>query len=199
MSLRTFQRPLTVAEGCIFMRVIWTLHDVAAARHVILAVGRTVQFVGVIAAVVLLVAFERRVNALAVRAVERTCGVIPSRRIMIPFHVKYRQRPAGRYTDRLCRLQFTWTDLPEGQALARHMKGRSDSHVVSSHVCRSSVKETSTHSPDCGFGCLDAQKPTFFCQQCENAVSVNVDDIAFFLEIIVSIRNIFGRFRKTLL
>lgn len=77
------------------MRVIWTLHDVAAARHVILAVGRTVQFVGVIAAVVLLVAFERRVNALAVRAVERTCGVIPSRRIMIPFHVKYRQRPAA--------------------------------------------------------------------------------------------------------
>lgn len=70
VSLRTFQRPLTIAEGCIFMRVIWTLHDIAAARHVILAVGRTIQFVGVIAAVVLLVAFERHVNALAVRAVK---------------------------------------------------------------------------------------------------------------------------------
>jgi len=42
--------------------------------------------------------------------------------------------------------------LPEGQALARHMKGRSDSHVVSSHVCRSSVRATSTHSPEFVFG-----------------------------------------------
>lgn len=79
VSLRTLQRPLTIAEGCIFMRVIWALHDVAAARHVVLAASRAVQFVGIIAAVVLLVAFERRVNALAVRTVERTCGVIPSR------------------------------------------------------------------------------------------------------------------------
>lgn len=90
MSLRALQRPLTIAEGCIFMRVIWTFHDVAAARHIILAVSRAVQFVGIIAAVVLLVAFKRRVDALAIRAVERTCGVIPSRRIIIPFHVKYR-------------------------------------------------------------------------------------------------------------
>jgi len=79
------------------MRVIWTLHDIAAAGHVILAVSRAVQFVGIIAAVILLVTLERRVNALAVRAVERTCGVIPSRRIIIPFHVKYEERPAGRY------------------------------------------------------------------------------------------------------
>lgn len=79
------------------MRVIWTLYDVAAARHVILAVSRTVQFVGIIATVVLFVAFECRVNALAIRAVERTCGVIPSRRIIVPFQVKYGEWPAGRY------------------------------------------------------------------------------------------------------
>lgn len=42
------------------------------------------------------------------------------------------------------------------------MKGRSDSHVVNSHVCRSSVKAASTHSPECGFGCLGAQKPILF-------------------------------------
>lgn len=68
--MRAFQRPFTIAEGCIFMRVIRALDDVAAARHIILAVSRTIQFVGIIAAVVLLVAFERSVNALAIRAVE---------------------------------------------------------------------------------------------------------------------------------
>lgn len=104
MSLRALQRPFAIAEGCIFMRIIWTLHDVAAACHVILAVTRTVQFVGIIAAVVLFVAFERRVNALAVRAVERTCGVIPSHRIIIPFQVKYEERRPLR--DRLHRSQF---------------------------------------------------------------------------------------------
>lgn len=72
MTLRAFQSPLAIAEGCIFMRVIRALHDVAAARHVILAVSRAVQLVGIIAAVVLLVALERRVDTLAVRAVERT-------------------------------------------------------------------------------------------------------------------------------
>lgn len=70
--MRTFQRPLAIAEGCVFMRIIRALHDVAAARHVILAVSRAVQLVGIIAAVILLVALERRVDALAVRAVERT-------------------------------------------------------------------------------------------------------------------------------
>lgn len=58
------------------MRVIRTLHDVTAARHVILTISRTIQLVGIIAAVVLLVAFERRIDALAVRAVERTCACI---------------------------------------------------------------------------------------------------------------------------
>lgn len=89
VSLRAFQCPLAIAEGCIFMRVIRTLHDVATARHIILAISRTVQFIGIIAAIVLLVAFERRVDALAVRAVERTCGciIVTGRRmrIIIPF------------------------------------------------------------------------------------------------------------------
>lgn len=58
-------------------------------------------------------------------------------------------------------LRYARNNLPAGQALARHMKGSNDSHVVSSHVCRSSVKATSTHSPDCGFGCFDAQKPEY--------------------------------------
>lgn len=58
------------------MRVIRALHDVAAARHVILTISRTIQLVGIIAAVVLLVALERRIDALAVRAVERTCACI---------------------------------------------------------------------------------------------------------------------------
>lgn len=107
VPLRTLQRPLTIAEGCIFMRVIWALHDVAAARHVVLAVSRAVQFVGIIAAVVLLVAFERRVNALAVRTVERTCGVIPSRWIIIPFHVKYEGTARWPLRDRLRCPQFT--------------------------------------------------------------------------------------------
>lgn len=74
MSLRAFQRPLAIAEGCIFMRIVWALHDVAAACHVILTIGWAVQFIGIIAAVVLLVALERRVDALAVRTVERTCA-----------------------------------------------------------------------------------------------------------------------------
>lgn len=163
MSLRALQRPLTIAEGCIFMRVIWAFYDIAAACHIILAVSRAVQFVGIIAAVVLLVTFKRRVDTLAIRAMERTCGVIPSRRIIIPFYVKYIENSLRRpLCDRLHRSsQFMWMDLPEGQASARHMKGRSDSHVVNSHVCWLSVKATSTHSPDSGFGCLDAQKPTF--------------------------------------
>lgn len=76
VSLRAFERPLAIAEGCIFMRIIRTLHDIAATRHVILAISRTVQLVGIIAAVVLFVALERRVDALAVRAMERTCGCI---------------------------------------------------------------------------------------------------------------------------
>lgn len=76
MSLRAFERPFAIAERCIFMRVIRTLHDVAAARHVILTISRTVQLVGIVAAVVLLVALERRVDALAVRAVERTCVIV---------------------------------------------------------------------------------------------------------------------------
>lgn len=76
MSLRAFERPLAIAEGCIFMRVIRALHDVAAARHIILTISRTVQLVGIIAAVVLLVALERRIDAFAVRAMERTCACI---------------------------------------------------------------------------------------------------------------------------
>lgn len=39
------------------------------------------------------------------------------------------------------------------------MKGKSDSHVVSSHDCWSPVIETSTHSPDSGLGCCSPQKP----------------------------------------
>lgn len=86
MSLRAFQRPFTIVERCIFMWVIWTLHDVAAAGHIVLTVSWAVQFVGIITTVVLLVAFERRVNTLAVWAVERTCEVIPSLWIIILFH-----------------------------------------------------------------------------------------------------------------
>lgn len=66
MPLRTFQRPLAVAERRVFVRIIRALHGAAAARHVILAVSRAVQLVRIITAVVLLVAFERRVNAIAV-------------------------------------------------------------------------------------------------------------------------------------
>lgn len=76
MSLRAFQSPLAVAQGCIFMREIRTLDNVATARHIIVAVGWTVHFVGLIAAIVLFVALERCVNAFAVRTVERTCGKI---------------------------------------------------------------------------------------------------------------------------
>lgn len=89
MSLRAFERPLAIAEGCIFMRVIRTLHDVAAARHIILTISRTVQLVGIVAAVVLLVAFERRVDALAVRAVERTCGCIIVTGLFVSFYEIY--------------------------------------------------------------------------------------------------------------
>lgn len=76
--MRAFERPLAIAEGRIFMRIIRALDDVAAARHVILTISRTIQLVGIIAAVVLLVALERCIDALAVRAVERTCAS-PSR------------------------------------------------------------------------------------------------------------------------
>lgn len=72
MTLRPFQRPLAIAERCILVWIIRTLHDVAAARHIILAVSRTVKLVGIITAVILLVALERRVDASAVGAVERT-------------------------------------------------------------------------------------------------------------------------------
>lgn len=58
------------------MRIIRALHDVAATRHIILTISRTIQLVGIIAAVVLLVALERRIDAFAVRAVERTCACI---------------------------------------------------------------------------------------------------------------------------
>lgn len=57
------------------MWVIRALYNVTAARHVILAISRTVNLVRIIAAVVLLVALECRVDALAVRTVERTCIV----------------------------------------------------------------------------------------------------------------------------
>jgi len=150
VSLRPFQRPFAIAEGCILVRVIRALHDIAATRHVILAVSRAVQLVGIIAAIVLFVALECRVDTPAVRAVERTCGVI----IVIIKCPNVKQRDVTRGCGSLCA-----TNLPDGQALARHMKGRSDSHVVSSHVCRSSVRATSTHSPECGFGCRGAQKP----------------------------------------
>jgi len=91
------------------MRVIWAFHDIAAACHIILAVSRAVQFIGIIAAVVLLVTFKRRVDTLAIRAMERTCGVIPSRRIIIPFYVKYIENSLRRpLCDRLHRpSQFT--------------------------------------------------------------------------------------------
>lgn len=94
----SFQRPLAVAERCIFMRVIRTLHNIAAAHHVILTVGRTVHFVGIIATVVLLVAFERCVDTLAVRTVERACAERSCRKIIISLEfnvrVKYLQKYA---------------------------------------------------------------------------------------------------------
>lgn len=71
MALRALQGPLAVTEGCIFVRVIRTLDDVAAAGHIELAISRTVNLVGKVAAVVLFVALERPVHALPVRAVER--------------------------------------------------------------------------------------------------------------------------------
>lgn len=98
VPLRPFQRPLAIAEGCILVRVIRALHDVAAARHVILAVSRAVQLVGIIAAVILLVALERRVDALAVRAVERTCDEQSSLRVPPPGPSrsgKFRAEPHG--------------------------------------------------------------------------------------------------------
>ena len=76
VPLRAFKRPLAITEECIFMRVIWTLDYVAAACHVIVAIILAIQLVGIIAAVVLLVALELIVDALAVRAVKRICGCI---------------------------------------------------------------------------------------------------------------------------
>lgn len=66
MSLWTFQCPLAIAERCIFVWIIRALHGATAARHIILTVSRTVQFVRIITAVVLLVAFERGINTVAV-------------------------------------------------------------------------------------------------------------------------------------
>lgn len=72
MSLRSFYGPFTVTKWSILVGIIRTLNDVTAAHHVKVAIRGTVDFVRVIATVVLLVALEGGIYTFSIGTKERT-------------------------------------------------------------------------------------------------------------------------------
>lgn len=127
VTVRALQRPFAVAQRHVLVGIIRALDHVAAAGHVVLAILRTVDLVRIIAAVVLFVALEEAIDALAVRAVERAWWEANEEResgvIGTVFFGDARSWSA---------ISEKYINSPAGQALARHMKGRRDSQVVSS-------------------------------------------------------------------
>ena len=135
------ERPLAVGEGRVALWKAGALDEGADGRFVVATKLGTVQLVREVAAVVLFVASEGRVDAASVRAEVRACKQRVSKAWCTGKEVKR-----------------DWS--PCGQAGERQMKGISDSQVDSSHDCSlARPVEACTHLPSFVLGCPSAQKP----------------------------------------
>lgn len=66
VTLRPFQSPLAICQWCVFVRIVWTFDDITATGHVKLTIRWAIDFVRIIATVVLFVTFERSVHTFTV-------------------------------------------------------------------------------------------------------------------------------------
>lgn len=72
MAFGSLERPATFCERTVLVRITRTFYHIAAARHVIIAIPRAIQFVGIVPTVVLFVTTERVINAPSIRAMVGT-------------------------------------------------------------------------------------------------------------------------------
>jgi hypothetical protein len=73
MTLRAFKCPFAVCQRLVFVRIIWAFYNISTAGHVVMATGRTIQFVRPIATVILVVTSKLRIDALTIWTVVRPC------------------------------------------------------------------------------------------------------------------------------
>lgn len=66
MSLRPLQSPFAAGKWCVLLWVVRTLNDIATACHIEVTIGRAVNFIRKVSAVILFIASKSFIYTIAI-------------------------------------------------------------------------------------------------------------------------------------